>query len=376
MAGVNGKKFPEIRQHMAKAIGEQYPGSKYDLSVVTYPDDQSVDPVAYRAALAVLPKGSAVIVFTPDDTHYSIAMDAVRAGMHVLVTKPVVKTLEEHAALAAAAAEAGVLVCVEVHKRWDPLYADARDRMLRMGDLSYINAYMSQPKLQLETFKAWAGLSSDISYYLNSHHVDYTEWLMHGRGRPTRVTGTAATGVADALLGRPCEDTITLTVEWENYPSGSKAIGLYTSSWIAPKSDVHSQQRFHAMAHAGEVNVDQAHRGYSLSTDAAGYASANPLFMKYTPDAEGRFAGQLGYGYRSIEEFVRAAQAIKAGHAKAAHFEHSLATIAGTFQGTAILDAGRRSLDASGTPMDILYDDAAHPLQPTAIVPASFAPRK
>lgn len=26
--------------------------------------------------------------------------------------------------------------------------------------------------------------------------------------------------------------------------------------------------------------------------------SVNPLFMKYTPDRDGRFAGQSGYGYR------------------------------------------------------------------------------
>ena len=31
---------------------------------------------------------------------------------------------------------------------------------------------MSQPKFQLETFKSWAGIDSDISYYLNSHHID------------------------------------------------------------------------------------------------------------------------------------------------------------------------------------------------------------
>ena len=40
---------------------------------------------------------------------------------------------------------------------------------------------MSQPKHQLETFKAWAGKSSDISYYLNSHHIDFHEWCLHGR---------------------------------------------------------------------------------------------------------------------------------------------------------------------------------------------------
>ena len=42
---------------------------------------------------------------------------------------------------------------------------------------------MSQPKHQLQTFKAWAGKSSDISYYLNSHHVDFHEWVMLGKVR-------------------------------------------------------------------------------------------------------------------------------------------------------------------------------------------------
>ena len=34
--------------------------------------------------------------------------------------------------------------------------------------------------------------------------------------------------------------------------------------------------------------------------------------MKYAPDADGYFAGQSGYGYRSIEDFVNAALAIRA----------------------------------------------------------------
>lgn len=49
------------------------------------------------------------------------------------------------------------------------------DILQAMGDFSFINAYMSQPKFQLETFKSWAGKSSDISYYLNSHHIDFHE---------------------------------------------------------------------------------------------------------------------------------------------------------------------------------------------------------
>jgi D-galacturonate reductase len=45
----------------------------------------------------------------------------------------------------------------------------------------------------------------------------------------------------------------------------------------------------------GEINIDQAHRGYNMSSDGVGYRSVNPLFMKYTP-TDGKFSGQRGYG--------------------------------------------------------------------------------
>jgi D-galacturonate reductase len=213
---------------------------------------------------------------------------------------------------------------------------------------------MSQPKSQLNTFRAWAGKSSDISYYLNAHHVDFNLWAVSQFARPLTVYASAATGFAEAN-GIATEDTITLTVGWENLNSGNKATAVYTSSWIAPKADVHSQQRFFYMGHGGEVSVDQAHRGYTLATEAAGYASANPLFMKYAPDAEGYFAGQSGYGYRSIEDFVEAANAIRAGGAAAESFAGKLATIQETAVVTAILEAGRRSLDL-GDAFRIEYD--------------------
>jgi D-galacturonate reductase len=74
-----------------------------------------------------------------------------------------------------------VLLQIEVHKRFDPIYSDARQRIAdatELGDFGYFYSYMSQPKFQLETFRAWAGLASDISYYLNSHHVDFHVWAM------------------------------------------------------------------------------------------------------------------------------------------------------------------------------------------------------
>ncbi len=375
LCGTNGKKFPSIREHMKRAIVEAYPKHGFDVSCATFPADDVVDTAAYKSAIHALPPKSVVTIFTPDDTHFEIAMEAVAAGHHVLVTKPAVKTLEDHLALVQAAEQAGVLVALEVHKRWDPMYADAKDRLESLGDFSYMNAYMSQPKLQLQTFAAWAGIASDISYYLNSHHIDFHEWVMAGRARPVRVTACASSGVASGLLDRPVDDTITLLVQWQNLPSGNMGTAVYTSSWIAPTSDVHSQQRFFVQAHKGEVRVDQAHRGYSCATDEGGFKSVNPLFMKYAPSA-GKFAGQLGYGYRSFEAFVKAAAAVNSGAATPADFaDGSLATIGTTVQGTAILEAGARSLGAGQAPFDILYS-SDDPSAEGCFVPAGLEQTK
>ena len=360
LAGTNGMKVPGIREHFQTLIAERY--KEMDTSFRSFPtDDTASDPEAYRSALETLAPGDLVAIFTPDDTHYPIARDAVERGCHVLIAKPAVKTLEEHLALTESARRQNVLAAVEVHKRWDPIYADARDRLRNFGDFGYFYSYMSQPKKQLETFRAWAGRSSDISYYLNAHHVDFLVWAIRRRARPLRVTAVASTGVANSRYDLPAEDTITLTVEWENVESGNRGTSVHTASWAAPPSDVHSQQRFHYMGHDGEIQVDQAHRGYSAATDGAGYASLNPLFMKYVPDAEGYFVGQDGYGYRSIEAFVDAALAVRSGSHAPEEFQEKLATMAETVLATAILEAGRRSLDAGGRAVRIDYDARCHP---------------
>ena len=142
----------------------------------------------------------------------------------------------------------------------------------------------------------------------------------------------------------------------ENLQSGSTGISVFTSSWIAPKSDVHSQQRFFYMGHKGEVRIDQAHRGFNVATDDNGFASCNPLFMKYTP-SDGLFSGQNGYGYKSFEIFIDAVQKVNAGKCKPEFFDGKLPTITSTLGATAILEAGRRSLDSNGQPYDILYEN-------------------
>jgi len=68
--------------------------------------------------------------------------------------------------------------------------------------------------------------------------------------------------------------------------------------------------------------------------------------MKYAPDEEGNFAGQTGYGYISFEKFVDAVNSLNEGKVTLEQLDgRPIPTLKNTIATTAILEAGRRSLD-------------------------------
>lgn len=234
-------------QHLKKNISDAYNGM--DVSFDSFPADDKVDPNAYKTAIDALSPGDAITIFTPDSTHYPIALYAIERQLHILVTKPAVKHLKQHQRLLEESRKHGVFVFVEHHKRFDPAYSDARAKAKNLGDFNYFYSYMSQPKSQLETFKAWAGKDSDISYYLNSHHIDINVSMVPDY-KQIRVTASGSKGTAIDLGCVPeTEDTISLLVQWQKKNDSSKiATAVYTASWTAPqRAGVHSNQYFHCM---------------------------------------------------------------------------------------------------------------------------------
>ncbi|KAB8300411.1 hypothetical protein EYC80_000587 [Monilinia laxa] len=350
MVGTSGGKFPAIREHLHKNISQVY--NNLDTSFDSFPANDKTDPLAYKTAIDALSPGDAITIFTPDTTHYPIALYAIERKIHVLITKPAVKILSQHLELLEAAKKHGVFVYIEHHKRFDPAYSDARYKSLGLGDFNYFYSYMSQPKSQLETFKAWAGVDSDISYYLNSHHIDICESMVSQQGFfPVKVSASASKGTAVGLGCDPItEDTISLLVHWVKKDDPSKrATGVYTASWTAPqKAGVHSNQYFHYMASGGEIRIDQAKRGYDVADDNVGQLVwYNPFYMRYAPDEEGNFAGQTGYGYISFEKFVDGCRLVNRDGVSAVKVldDRGLPTLGNTVGTTAILEAGRRALD-------------------------------
>lgn len=179
LCGTSGRKFSGIRSHLEHLISDKYNG--ISVACDTFPEDSvERDTTAYKQAMDSFNMGDIVVIFTPDDTHYDvglaqsirtnrcslpilsqIAMEAISRGMHVMLTKPPVKTLKQHRTLVEAAKRHNVLVTVEVHKRFDAIYSDARQRIRQLGDFGFFQSYMSQPKHQLGIRLTTNSLSTD-----------------------------------------------------------------------------------------------------------------------------------------------------------------------------------------------------------------------
>ena len=86
--------------------------------------------------------------------------------------------------------------------------------------------------------------------------------------------------------------------------------------------------------------------------------------LRYTPDSNGYFAGQSGYGYCSIARFIDAAADINSGQRtmESVRTEGVLALAEDTMAVTAILEAGRMSLDNGSIPIFIDLDANGQPI--------------
>ncbi len=125
-----------------------------------------------------------VAITTPSGTHYPLAMQAIAAGAHVLVEKPLTLSLTEADRLLAAAADRGVQVAVGHIYRFFPI-VQALEKDLRAGRFGRIlegdvkvrwghdQAYYDQA--------AWRGTwAQDGGALMNQsiHALDLMTWLM------------------------------------------------------------------------------------------------------------------------------------------------------------------------------------------------------
>ena len=115
-------------------------------------------------------------ISTPPETRRELVLEAVRAGVHVVADKPFAPTADAARELAAAAANAGVLLTVFHNRRWD---ADIRTLAGvlgsgQLGDVWRVHSRMDFADPATLEAGPGGGLLRDIG----SHLVDQMLWLL------------------------------------------------------------------------------------------------------------------------------------------------------------------------------------------------------
>jgi predicted dehydrogenase len=192
----------EMDERRRKAIAERFPAVSVTSELEDVLGDTRVD---------------AVVVATPTSTHAPIVSQALEAGKHVLVEKPITHTLDEALRLCDLAESMDRVLMVGHVFLFNPAFRATKgyiDEGL-LGDIKYLS--MTRTNLgpvRTDVNAAWDLASHDISI------ANY--WL---EGMPTKVTATGG-----SWLNEGVEDVVFATL---TYPKG--VLVHIEASWLNPR---------------------------------------------------------------------------------------------------------------------------------------------
>ncbi|MBA3873758.1 MAG: Gfo/Idh/MocA family oxidoreductase [Anaerolineae bacterium] len=117
-------------------------------------------------------KPDLVSISVPTSLHFSVGMDMIGRGLHVLVEKPITSTLEQAEELVAAAKKKGVMLAVGHIERFNPAVMELR-RRLREGMLGKVYQIHTQRLSPYPSRIQDAGVVIDLA----SHDIDLMRYL-------------------------------------------------------------------------------------------------------------------------------------------------------------------------------------------------------
>ena len=211
--------------------------SKADAMKEKYPViEQTI--VDYQVALAD-PEVDAVFVLTPNYAHYTITMDALRAGKHVMCEKPVTVNYALSCEMAEEAKKQGKIlnigVCNRYHKSVEEL--EKMNREGKFGDLYHI--YCS-----FRSFRSIPGLGGAFTDKSQSGGGVLIDWGIHFLDLILYILGSAK------LKNVTCDTYCEMAKDMKSY--------RYKEMWAEDTSDMEN----------GVNNVEDYVTGY-IRTDKA-----------------------------------------------------------------------------------------------------------
>ena len=347
-------------------LAEAFPGQGF----TAYPDLSSGDrdPRAYLRGLDALAPQQLVFVAVPDHLHHGIIVDALERDQHVYSVKPLVQRYEHGQRIGELAAERGLFVGIDYHKRFDRRSLVARRQYGRgdFGEFAYGEARLFEPYFYRHSnFQNWFTCdNSDPFTYVGCHYVDLVHFI--SGLRPVAVSAAGATGTF------PNGNTGYLwahgRVHWDNGALLSVSAGLGYPDAGAGSNDQGMTLYCEGDGRTGLIDHDDQDRGveyaYVAATGPGGsrFNFVSPDFFRLAP-REGVGADAIGYGYESMAAAVQAARALRdlpldKRQVRLREIDRNglIATPLNSGINELVVEAARRSLASAGATVHISYE--------------------
>lgn len=190
--------------------------SRSDASAEKFCTEQGIRKFISYEEMLSCPDIDAVSLCTPSGDHCAQILQALEAGKHVVVEKPMCITLEECDRVIAKAEQTGLTVCVISQHRFSDGIQEIK-RAIQAGELGKIHCvqltmhyFRSQSYYDSAAWRGtWALDGGGVLMNQGIHGVDMLCYLM---GRARSVTGFVATSGRDIEV----EDTAAAAVLFEN----------------------------------------------------------------------------------------------------------------------------------------------------------------
>ena len=256
--------------------------------------------------LAAHPDLDLLVVATPDHLHTAPILAALRNGTHVVAEKPLCLTVDEADEIIALAARNGLIVGVDMHKRYDPDHKRIFGELLGgLGEPIYARAVLEEPlEVSTQTFK-WVEDSDPFTYVgihwvdLFMHYLKLEPLAAYAVGQKKRLRkefGKDAFDAVQAVITHRCGLTI-----------------IYENNWLTPADfEGPVNQESQLVGTYGKVESDSQYRGLRYWIENRGSRTANTHFFRQVRRPDGSLAS-LGYGKDSLIDCIEKVLRAKAG---------------------------------------------------------------
>ena len=259
----------DANENIARENAEQLVGVEWSTSYADLLDDSEIE---------------AVVVASPTPLHAEMAEAAAAAGKHVFCEKPISLDLERTYEVIEAMRSAGVRMQVGLHRRFDPDYRAAREKISagEIGDVYLFRTSLRDMRSPgFDYIKGSGGFFADVTL----HDFDAARWLI-GEVEEVTAFGSALSDPGFEEVGDIDNAVVTL-----RFASG--ALGVIDNSRVAGYGYECSSE---IMGSRGTLRVDN-HRRVAVQT-----LTPDRMCQDYVTDFVERFAD----AYREeMEHFVR-----------------------------------------------------------------------